>query len=124
VNANPDTSEGRATIARVKRRLQALGVKGNTGGWLCVNEPRVALKGCAPMRVQGWMDAARWAVTVAKNMTAWNMVEIRDGKRVGAPTLDAGGSMAEFALALCAPGPVYLRVGNDAVALDFNRAKP
>jgi hypothetical protein len=115
-------------VRRVRRRLRAMGVRGNHGGWLDLNLPRVTDAGRDPVppgavsvRVQGWEEAARWAVTKAKSLCGYGEVEVREGKRIGIPTIDGSRSLAEYALALCAPCPVYLRLGNAAVSLDFDR---
>lgn len=113
-------------VARVKRRLHALNVKGNEGGWICANAPRIRLNAeRKPIRKQGWYDVAAWAVAKANALVEPNVTEIRDGRRIGIPTID--GSLDGwcgphyFALALVAPCPVYLRLGSDAHSLDFDR---
>jgi hypothetical protein len=114
-------------VRRVRRRLRAMGVRGNHGGWLDLNIPRVTDAGRDPVPpgavrvpVQGWEEAARWAVTKAKSLCGYGEVEVREGKRIGIPTLDGGRSLALYCLALVAPCPVYLHLGRDAISLDFD----
>lgn len=100
-----------ALVPQVRRRLQALGAKGNHGGWLRI--PRTT------RNVQGWREATRWAVETAAKLQDANLAEIRDGTRIGTPTLQvrSGKAAAMTALALVTPGPVLVRItdehGND-----------
>lgn len=104
-----------ATESIVRARAHLLGIRGNHGGWITVNQHRLSVGGRAAVRLQGWDAVLDWAKNRAARITHVGLVEVRDGTRIGMPTIDIGASLDELALALVAPVAMSVRVGDHAI---------
>lgn len=88
-----------ATESIVRARAHLLGIFGNTGGWIVVNAARVAC-GHKAIRLQGWDAVVKWAENRASRITDPGLIEVRDGTRIGVPTIDICESLDSLAVAL------------------------
>lgn len=117
-DAESDSTHGVQHLRRLRRRAQALGIRGHTGGWIWINERACkADVRIEPRRVQGWGALQEWAEGRTRNLD-WNLREILDGTRIGMPTLHAW-EMRELAVALLAPLRCSVRINDtDSVVVE------